>query len=37
MKIFHSGVIPILMVDTETDKYYQVCKSGAWLILPYDE
>ena len=32
-----SGVIPVLMVDTETDKYYKVCESGNWLILPYDE
>lgn len=30
-----SGVIPVLMVDTETDKYYQVWESGPWLILPY--
>lgn len=35
--VFQSGVIPVLMVDTETDKYYQMCKDGAWLILPYDE
>jgi len=25
------------MVDTETDKYYQVTESGNWLILPYEE
>lgn len=32
-----SGVIPVLMVDTETDKYYRVTEGGNWLILPYDE
>lgn len=32
-----SGRIPVLMVDTETDKYYQVTESGNWLILPYEE
>lgn len=32
-----SGVIPVLMADTEKDKYYQVSEGGAWYILPYDE
>lgn len=32
-----SGVIPVLFVDTNTDKYYRVTESGKWLILPYDE
>ena len=32
-----SGRIPVLMVDTETDRYYQVTESGNWLILPYEE
>ena len=35
--VLDSGIIPVLMVDTETDKYYRVTESGAWLILPYDE
>ena len=35
--VLDSGVIPVLMVDTATDKYYRVTESGAWLILPYDE
>lgn len=32
-----SGVIPVLMVDTDTDKYYRVTETGNWLILPYHE
>lgn len=32
-----SGEIPVLMVDTDTDKYYRVTNSGPWPILPYDE
>ena len=35
--VLDSGVIPVLMVDTETNKYYQVSESGAWPILPYGE
>lgn len=35
--VLDSGIIPVLLVDTETDKYYQVHESGEWLILPYDE
>lgn len=32
-----SGVIPVLMVDTETDKYYRVTEGGNRLIISYDE
>jgi len=32
-----SRKIPVLMVDTDTDKYYRVTETGNWLILPYDE
>ena len=32
-----SGIIPVLMVDTETDKYYRVTESGYWIIEPYSE
>ena len=32
-----TGVIPVLMVDTETDKYYSVTEGGNWIIHPYDE
>jgi serine/threonine protein phosphatase 1 len=35
--VLDSGVIPVLLVDTEADKYYRVTESGNWLILPYDE
>ena len=35
--VLDSGVIPVLMVDTETDKYYQVTEAGKWLITPYGE
>lgn len=35
--VLHSGKIPVLMVDTERDKYYRVTETGKWLILPYDE
>ncbi len=31
------GSIPVIMVDTETNKYYRVTQSGNWLILPFDE
>jgi serine/threonine protein phosphatase 1 len=32
-----SGVIPVLLVDTDTDKYYRVTESGNRRIRPYDE
>ena len=35
--VLDSGIIPVLMVDTKTDKYYRVSETGIWLILPYDE
>ena len=35
--VLDSGVIPVLMVDTENDKYYQVTDSGKRLIEPYEE
>lgn len=35
--VLESGVIPILKVDTEQNKYYRVTETGDWLILPYDE
>lgn len=33
--VLESGVIPVLMVDTKDDKYYQVSASGKRLIEPY--
>lgn len=35
--VLDSGRIPVLMVDTENDKYYRVTESGVSLILPYEE
>lgn len=35
--VFRSRKIPVLMLDTERNKYYRITKSGAWLILPYAE
>lgn len=35
--VLDSGMIPVIKVDTERDKYYRVTDSGDWLILPYDE
>lgn len=35
--VLESGIIPVLKVDTEKDKYYRVTESGAWIVLPYDE
>lgn len=35
--VLESGAIPVLMVDTDKDCYYQVRESGPWLIVPYGE
>lgn len=35
--VLRSGVIPVIKVDTENNKYYEVKESGAWPILPYQE
>lgn len=35
--VLDSGIIPVLMVDVENNKYYRVTETGEWLILPYDE
>lgn len=32
-----SGEIPVLMVDTELDKYYRITENGIWEIEPYEE
>ena len=34
--VLDSGIIPVLMVDTDMDKYYRVTETGNRLILPYD-
>lgn len=35
--VLESGIIPILMVDVDRDKYYRVTETGNWIVLPYDE
>ncbi len=35
--VLKTGYLNVLMVDTETDKYYRVTDCGPWFILPYDE
>lgn len=35
--VLESGIIPVIKIDTENNKYYRVTEAGAWLILPYDE
>ncbi len=32
-----SGILNILMVDTETDKYYSLSDRGLWPVEPYSE
>lgn len=32
-----SGIIPVIMVDTDTNQYYRVSEGGNWLILHYYE
>lgn len=33
--VLESGIIPVLMVDTDKDQYYSVTKNGEQPILPY--
>ena len=35
--VLDSGVIPVLMVDTEKDKYYHVTEGGTWEVMPYEK
>ena len=35
--VLDSGIIPILFVDTNYDKYYRVTETGNYLIFPYYE
>lgn len=35
--VHKSGVIPVLMYDTNTKRYYQMSKNAAIPILPYDK
>lgn len=33
--VLDSGIIPVLLVDTDEDKYYKVTESGEWLVHPF--
>ncbi len=35
--VLRSGIIPVLMYDTDTNKYYRMSENGPWFILPYYE
>ena len=35
--VIESRIIPVLLVDTDEDKYYQVTDGGINLIFPYEE
>lgn len=35
--VLESGIIPVMKIDTENNKYYRVTDIGTRLILPYDE
>lgn len=35
--VLESGVIPVLMIDTEQNKYYRLTEYGELLIRPYDK
>lgn len=35
--VLDSGIIPVIKVDTEKNKYYHVTENGDWLITPYYE
>lgn len=35
--VFISRKIPVLLVDTDSDTYYEVTEKGTWPVLPYSE
>lgn len=35
--VLESRRIPVLLVDTDNDKYYRVTENGQYLVFPYDE
>lgn len=35
--VLDSGMIPVIKIDTENNKYYRVTSSGEWLVSPYGE
>lgn len=34
--VLESGIIPVIKIYIENDKYYRVTEGGEWLIMPYD-
>lgn len=32
-----SGEIPVLLADTDANRFYRITESGAWTVLPYNE
>ncbi len=34
--VLDSGVIPVIQLDTETNQFYRMTKTGCRLVLPYD-
>lgn len=35
--VLDSGTIPVILLDTDTNKFYRVTETGRYMILPYDE
>lgn len=35
--VLSTGVIPVLMVDTDTDSYYRITDGGCWPLTEYGE
>ena len=35
--VLSTGVIPVLMVDTDTDSYYRITDGGSWPLTEYGE
>ncbi|MCC3865673.1 metallophosphoesterase [Terrisporobacter petrolearius] len=35
--VLESGIIPVIAVDTEQNKYYSITETGQRLIFPYDD
>ena len=35
--VLSTGVIPVLMVDTDTDSYYRITDGGCWSLTEYEE
>lgn len=34
--VLESGMIPVIQLDTETDKFYRMTETGRKPVLPYD-